>query len=103
MCGRLFCCLTFENDQYLATKGQFPKVGSKLQWATGTAKVVKIDVIRNSMSLYNEAADESYEVSADEWKELQERQMAFRPTPFGKPVVPDVDADDETGLEDVEE
>ena len=103
VCGRLLCCLTFENDQYLETKGQFPKVGSKLQWATGAAKVVKIDVIKNSMSLYNEAADETYEVSAEEWKELQERQTAFRPAPFGKPVVPDIEADDDPAADESEE
>ena len=89
VCGRLLCCLTFEQDFYAEVKGQFPKVGAKLQWATGTAKVIRIDVMKNTMTLLNEANDEIYEVAGEEWRELQERQGNFRPAPFGKPVVPD--------------
>lgn len=94
VCGRLLCCLTFEQDQYVAAKGQFPKVGTRMQWATGQAKVVRIDVMKDVMILYNEAADENYEVSAEEWRELQARQTTFRPAPFGQPVAPDEAADD---------
>ena len=96
VCGRLLCCLTFEQDQYVAAKGQFPKVGTRLQWATGQARVIRIDVMKDLMVLYNEDADENYEVTADEWRELQERQRAFQPAPFGKPVAPESAADDDS-------
>ena len=96
VCGRLLCCLTFEQDQYVAAKGQFPKVGTRMQWATGQARVVRIDVMKDLMVLYNEDADENYEVTADEWRELQERQRAFQPAPFGKPVAPESAADDDS-------
>ncbi len=100
VCGRLLCCLTFEQDQYVAVKGQFPKVGAKLQWATGTARVAKVDVLREVMVLQNEANEETYEVSAAEWRELQERQTAFQPAPFGKPVAADNGDEEENGEED---
>ena len=100
VCGRLLCCLTFEQDFYVEVKGQFPKVGARLQWATGTAKVIRVDVMKNMMTLLNEANDEIYEVAGEEWRELQERQGAFRPAPFGKPVVPDDNGDNGDEAED---
>lgn len=100
VCGRLLCCLTFEQDTYVEVKGQFPKVGARLQWATGQAKVIHIDVMQSTMTLLNEADDERYVVTADEWRELQERQNQFRPAPFGKPIIPDEAEDTEDAADD---
>lgn len=103
VCGRLLCCLTFEQEQYVEIKGQFPKVGARLQWATGQARVEKIDILRDVMVLYNEANEERYEVTANDWRELQERQATFQPTPFGKSVKPENgDSGDEEFAEDEE-
>ncbi|MFN8498199.1 MAG: stage 0 sporulation family protein [Anaerolineae bacterium] len=101
VCGRLLCCLTFEQDTYVEVKGQFPKAGARIGWATGQAKVLHIDVMESTMTLLNEANDERYVVTAEEWRELQERQSQFRPAPFDKPVVPNETEDDADAAEDV--
>ncbi len=39
VCGRLYCCLTFEYEDYKALRGTLPKVGSFLSTPAGEAKV----------------------------------------------------------------
>ena len=39
-CGRLMCCLVFENEQYRLMKGKLPKNGQKVSTGMGVAKVV---------------------------------------------------------------
>ena len=40
VCGRLMCCLVYENEQYHAMKEKLPKDGQKVSTAMGVAKVV---------------------------------------------------------------
>ena len=39
-CGRLMCCLVYENEQYHEMKGKLPKQGQRVSTAMGVAKVV---------------------------------------------------------------
>lgn len=50
-CGRLLCCLTYEYEQYRELKGGLPKVGAKISTPTGEAKVLKINVPKETVSL----------------------------------------------------
>jgi cell fate regulator YaaT (PSP1 superfamily) len=50
-CGRLLCCLTYEYDQYREIKGGLPKVGARISTPTGDAKVVKINILKETISL----------------------------------------------------
>lgn len=50
-CGRLLCCLTFEHEQYREIKGGLPKVGAMISTPTGTAKVLRINVPKETISL----------------------------------------------------
>ena len=47
VCGRLYCCLTFEYEGYRELRGQMPKVGSMVSTPVGEAKV-------NSVNLHDE-------------------------------------------------
>ncbi|MFC1958811.1 stage 0 sporulation family protein [Chloroflexota bacterium] len=40
VCGRLMCCLVYENEQYHIMKGKLPKNGQRVSTAMGMAKVV---------------------------------------------------------------
>jgi cell fate regulator YaaT (PSP1 superfamily) len=44
-CGRLLCCLAYENDQYTEVKARFPKVGKTVQIACGLVKILKVDAL----------------------------------------------------------
>jgi hypothetical protein len=44
-CGRLLCCLAYENEQYAEIKAHFPKVGKTVQISCGPVKVLKVDAL----------------------------------------------------------
>jgi cell fate regulator YaaT (PSP1 superfamily) len=44
-CGRLLCCLAYENDQYSEVKARFPKVGKTVEIACGPVKILKVDAL----------------------------------------------------------
>jgi cell fate regulator YaaT (PSP1 superfamily) len=64
VCGRLYCCLTFEYDDYKALRGTLPKVGSVLSTPAGEAKVSSIDFNREVVKLWLTDAHQLVEVPA---------------------------------------
>ncbi len=50
-CGRLKCCLLFENQNYLETLERFPAVNSKVATAKGTCSVERVDVYNDRVFL----------------------------------------------------
>src|SRR5690606_33544090 len=51
VCGRLYCCLTFEYEDYKALRGTLPKVGAILSTPAGEAKVTGIDFNREMVKM----------------------------------------------------
>jgi cell fate regulator YaaT (PSP1 superfamily) len=64
VCGRLYCCLTFEYEDYKALRGTLPKVGSMVSTPAGEAKVNAIDFNREVVKLYLTEQREVVEVAA---------------------------------------
>ena len=50
-CGRLLCCLTYEYEQYRDIKGSLPKLGSRISTPTGEARVLRINVPKETITL----------------------------------------------------
>lgn len=48
LCGRLLCCLGYENSFYDETKSKFPKVGKTVETPLGPAKIIGIDVFEET-------------------------------------------------------
>lgn len=46
VCGRLLCCLKYENDNYTEYKKDLPDVGSKVKLKEGEGKVISVDVFK---------------------------------------------------------
>ena len=44
VCGRLMCCLAYENDCYVEYKKGLPKVGEKVMVDGESGKVVSVDI-----------------------------------------------------------
>lgn len=44
-CGRLMCCLTYENDNYAECRKQLPEIGKMVETEFGTGKVISEDVL----------------------------------------------------------
>ena len=51
ICGRLLCCLSYENDVYTDLKKTLPKIGMMIDTPEGMGKVVDIDIIGNMYSV----------------------------------------------------
>ena len=52
VCGRLYCCLTFEYEGYRELRGQMPKVGSMVSTPVGEAKVNSVNLMTKTARLW---------------------------------------------------
>lgn len=67
MCGKLMCCLRYENDIYTEMTQDLPKVGAHVEYEGEMYRVTSINVIANQARLEN---SESYQaVTVDELRE----------------------------------
>ena len=51
ICGRLLCCLAYENDTYSELKKNLPKLGSVIETPMGSGKVSSVNVLKNTYSV----------------------------------------------------
>jgi len=51
VCGRLLCCLAYENDAYTAAKARLPKQGEVIDTAHGRGKIVQVNVIKETVQV----------------------------------------------------
>jgi len=58
LCGRLMCCLTFENKTYKLLKKELPKPGKIVETPKGRGKVIRQNVLKGTVSLRLEDGSE---------------------------------------------
>lgn len=51
LCGRLMCCLRYENDAYKDFKSRSPKIGASIQTPEGEATLKEYDALRETLTL----------------------------------------------------
>ncbi len=69
ICGRLLCCLAYEQDHYDEFYRRCPKLGKKYQTDKGVMRVLRASLFRESISVLNEN-NEEVEYPLEEWKTL---------------------------------
>lgn len=57
LCGRLMCCLAYENDYYAQASKKVPKVGSEVNTPEGKGKVVGLDMLKMQVKVRIEKQD----------------------------------------------
>ena len=57
MCGKLMCCLKYENEYYAETLKLMPKHGARVKTADGVGRVDDIDVLRRRIRVAIENED----------------------------------------------
>lgn len=62
-CGRLLCCLTYEDEVYEEHRKLLPKIGEKIKCADGEGKVVSLDVLNKKYTVL--IGEEKYEYELD--------------------------------------
>jgi cell fate regulator YaaT (PSP1 superfamily) len=73
-CGKLICCLKYENDQYSDIRRGLPKIGLRIQYDNATFKITSINILTHQVRLEN--SDTIRMVPLDEVMELVRKQTA---------------------------
>lgn len=76
-CGRLLCCLKYEDDTYTLEKQRFPKIGSKVKYDNKIVKVTGLNVISDLVKIEHDG-NISF-VSLDEVQILSQREHKHEP------------------------
>jgi len=74
-CGRLMCCLRFENEVYAEFKKKLPKKGSHVQAGNVSGKVIKLDVLQQTVTMAVPNTG-TVTVAAEETKVIPKDQLA---------------------------
>ncbi len=59
ICGRLMCCLVYEYEDYLEIRKQLPRLGRKINTLKGPAKLLNINVLRESVTVEYENGEKA--------------------------------------------
>ncbi len=51
VCGRLLCCLGFEDEHYVEVRGRLPKPGHQVMTADGPGKVIGINALKETITV----------------------------------------------------
>jgi cell fate regulator YaaT (PSP1 superfamily) len=71
VCGRLLCCLAYENEYYAEVKAKLPKRGNVIDTPHGRGRVVQVNVINESVQVELES-QVTVEVSHEELATLSQ-------------------------------
>ncbi len=59
VCGRLMCCLKYEQDQYEAVRKRMPRIGREVVTPEGNGTVVDLNVVKETVTVRIPAGDSS--------------------------------------------
>jgi len=87
-CGRLKCCLVYEQDTYKEMRKGLPKVGKRVETPAGNGKVVELDVLRQRVRVwFDERGSETFPADVV-------RKIEPPPQPGRRPSLPQVTGGD---------
>lgn len=69
MCGRLLCCLAYEQNAYEEFQRRCPKIGKKYQTSQGPVKILRSNLFTETLSIYSESGEER-EITLEEWRAI---------------------------------
>jgi len=77
VCGKLLCCLAFEDEQYAEMRHGLPRIGARLTSAVGKGRVVDANILTRKVTILWETGAR-VEIDADAFAEQQaRRRQAF--------------------------
>ncbi len=83
ICGRLLCCLSYEQANYDAFHRSCPKLGKRYQTEQGPMRVLRGNMFRNSVVLLPDGGQE-IEMTLEEWQELHPHRTEHSSPPQPK-------------------
>lgn len=85
LCGKLKCCLAYEDDLYTEEKKNYPRIGSLIKLREGTYKVESFNILSRKIHLSKEG--ERLDLTLEEYNERTNPNYV-RPIPPKAPVDP---------------
>ncbi len=85
ICGRLLCCLSFEQEAYEVFHKSCPKLGKRYLTDSGYMRVLRANMFRNSIALLPENGPE-IEMTLEEWADINPRRPDALPQSDNKQV-----------------
>ena len=81
VCGRLMCCLKYEQDQYEQTRKKMPKVGREVVTPDGVGVVSELNIVKETVSvrIQNGDATEIKEFTINQISKLKESASPVYP------------------------
>jgi len=77
LCGKLLCCLSFEEDDYRRGLAEMPRPGTRVETARGSGCVVSIEVLSRRVKVkYDDTAEQT--VSLDELRRSRKEDGSGR-------------------------
>ena len=73
ICGRLLCCLSYEQENYDNFHAQCPRIGKKYHTNKGIVKILRTNIFHNSVSFLTEDNEERT-LSMGDWHALSPRR-----------------------------
>ncbi len=73
MCGRLLCCLSFEQSNYEEFNRRCPKLGKRYATSDGTFRIVRANMFSRTIVVCSDAGEER-ELTLDEWADIAPRR-----------------------------
>jgi len=73
ICGRLLCCLNFEQDNYSRFQKKIPKLGKRFKTDQGYLRVIRANLFRESLTVLDEDGVEK-EIPLTEWHKMIKKQ-----------------------------
>lgn len=78
ICGRLMCCLNYENDNYLEAAKEMPTVGETIKTKDGMAVVLDVNVLENIIRAKIETKDKRNIVEVKTYSKEEVKRMGKR-------------------------
>lgn len=91
ICGRLMCCLQYENDTYVDLKHGMPDVGERVTTRDGKALVCDVNILENKIKtrlVLEEAKDDNPEKLSTEYYVYTKQEIRRDPRKKGSPKQP---------------
>ncbi len=82
LCGRLKCCLLYEVEMYTEALQNFPPLDTEIELPGGTARIFKIDIFRDQITLSQQGRMDLFTLSLAEVKKVMRGEEIFRPDIF---------------------
>ena len=88
ICGRLLCCLSFEQENYEQFQKKCPRVGKKFSTSLGMVKVLRTNLFRETVTILDEVGEER-ELTVEEWTAAIEARPAVPPEAAAPQAAPE--------------